>query len=317
MSKNHQKSGQKFLQRNFFFVSCGKSFMARTAKKCPKNMPAKFQGRAVFVPGFFFQQKVTQRWWTDILLPRSLSLAALLGITCCCYVFIACPRDSMANSAARSKIVKKVGRLSLSPESHRRCPVHDRDVDVYNGKNPVFLTSKALVTSFLANSFYLITEREREKDGSDVTIVSLLCWAHKRKNSVSLKAKSNFNPFSSHRWKNESFRRTGSCDFCFAKFSQVRFIKFVKYFTFGSGCTALVRTASLLHVALVRCSQSSFFSRVTITIILLHWYVNVLNAWQVCKLERRGNNVDNSIFIKALKKQKEFTLGKQVKWYKY
>ena len=34
---------------------------------------------------FFFQKKSSQRWWTDILLPRSLSLAALLWITRCCY----------------------------------------------------------------------------------------------------------------------------------------------------------------------------------------------------------------------------------------
>ena len=34
---------------------------------------------------FFSQKKGTQRWWTDILLTRSLSLAALLWITRCCY----------------------------------------------------------------------------------------------------------------------------------------------------------------------------------------------------------------------------------------
>ena len=51
------KSGQKFLQREFFFVSCGESFLARAAKKCSKNMPAKFQGRVIFVPGVFFPRE--------------------------------------------------------------------------------------------------------------------------------------------------------------------------------------------------------------------------------------------------------------------
>ena len=35
---------------------------------------------------------------------------------------------------------------------------------------------------------------------------SLLCWAHKRKNSVSFKTKSNFNPSSSHVWKLSPFK---------------------------------------------------------------------------------------------------------------
>ena len=51
---------------------------------------------------------------------------------------------------------QQVGHLSLSPESSRRGPVHDRDVDVHIGRKSVFPTSKALVTSFLAISFYVI-----------------------------------------------------------------------------------------------------------------------------------------------------------------
>ena len=41
-------------------------FLARAAKNCLKNMPAKFQGCAIFVPGVFFHKKVAQRLLTDI-----------------------------------------------------------------------------------------------------------------------------------------------------------------------------------------------------------------------------------------------------------
>ena len=40
-------------------MSCGDSFFgqARASKKCPKNMPAKFEDRATFVPGVFFSKE--------------------------------------------------------------------------------------------------------------------------------------------------------------------------------------------------------------------------------------------------------------------
>ena len=37
MSKNHPKSGQKFLQREFSLCPVENLFLARAVKKCPKN----------------------------------------------------------------------------------------------------------------------------------------------------------------------------------------------------------------------------------------------------------------------------------------
>ena len=194
MSKNHRKSGQKFLQREFFFVRVlWRIFFCQGSEEMSKNMPAKFQGRAIFQS--FLQKKVTQRWWTDILLPQSISLAALL-IACSCYVFMACPRDLMANSAARSAKTwppvtchSCLSRLGVAP-----CTI-GMSTSMSAG-NPCFLRQKLLWRHFSRSL--------------PMWFFSLLCWAHKRKNSVSFKAKSNLNPSSSHMWKNESIRRTGS-----------------------------------------------------------------------------------------------------------
>ena len=120
-------------------------FLARAAKKCPKNMPEKFQGCAIFVPGKEGHSTTMNRHSA----PRSVSLAALLRITCCCYGFMVCPRGLMAIQLLAAQ---KVGHLSLSPESPRPGP-GDRDVNVHIGRKSVSLTSKALVTSFLAISF--------------------------------------------------------------------------------------------------------------------------------------------------------------------
>ena len=53
------KKETKVFAEGIFFVSCGESFfLARAAKNCPKNMPAKFQGCANFVPGVFSKRSL-------------------------------------------------------------------------------------------------------------------------------------------------------------------------------------------------------------------------------------------------------------------
>ena len=149
MLKNHRKNGQKFLQRECFFVSCEESFFSQGSEEMSKECACKVSRLCHFRTWSFFK-KVAQRRWTDILPPRSLSRVPLLKITCCCYGFMACPRDFMA---IQLLAVQNAGHLSLSP---RRGPVHDRDVDVHIGRKSVFHTSEALVTSFLTISFYVI-----------------------------------------------------------------------------------------------------------------------------------------------------------------
>ena len=116
------------------------------------------------------------------------------------------PERFNGDSAARS--AKSWPPVSLSP----RCgPIHDRDVDVHIGMISVFLTSKALVTSFSAISMWFF---------------SLICLAHKRKILfLSNKAKSNFNPFSPHMSKTSPFEEL------------VPMKKVRQNFSFGSGCT--------------------------------------------------------------------------------
>ena len=55
VKKINEKVDKKFLQRELF-VSCGESFLAMAARKLPKNMPAKFEGCAFFVPVVFFSK---------------------------------------------------------------------------------------------------------------------------------------------------------------------------------------------------------------------------------------------------------------------
>ena len=118
--------------------------------------------------------------------------------------------------------------------SPRRGPVYDRDVDVHIGRKTVFPMSKALVTSFLAISFHMI-------------FLSSLLSAY-TKNSVSFEAKSNFNPFSSHMWKMNPFEEL------------VPTKKFVKDFTFGSGCTVQLST-SRVPVSNLQANSVKKFSR--------------------------------------------------------
>ena len=185
-----EKVDKSFCRGNFFFVSCGESFFGQGSEEMSREYACKVSRLCHFRTWSFFQKKVSQRWWTDNLLPRSLSLAALLRITCCCYGFMACPRDSMEIQLLKAQ---KVGHLSLSP----RCgPVHDWDVDVHISRKSVFLPSKALVTSFLTISFYAILRS------------SLL--SAKRKKFSFFQSQIKLQPFFFPHVKNESIRRTAS-----------------------------------------------------------------------------------------------------------
>ena len=140
---------KSFCRGNVSLFPAKNLFSARAAKKCPKNVPAKFQGCAIFVRGVFSKRSLNDDGLT-FFLPKVFPESPLLKITCCCYGFMACPRDSMA---IQLLAVQNAGHLSLSPWCG---PVHDRDVDVHIGRKCVFHTSEALVTSFLTISFYVI-----------------------------------------------------------------------------------------------------------------------------------------------------------------
>ena len=155
--------------------------------------------------------------WTDILLPRSLFLAALLRITCCCYGFMACIIVNDFNFLA--------GWTWLAFYSH------SSEARVEWAKRA------AAMWSSLTGTWQSHTHEIQ-------WLFSLLFWAHKRKNSVSFNAKSNFNPFSSHMWKMSPFEEL--------QLVPMIEIKYVKDFTFGSGCTVL-----WLHKSV---SQSVLFS---------------------------------------------------------
>ena len=153
MSKNYRKSGQKVLQREFFFVSCGEFFLARAAKKCPKNMSAKFQGRAIFVPGVF-----SKEGHSTIMDKHSSSPKSFLSRPPKNYLLLLCiygmPTRFVGGVAARSakKLAtchSRLSRLGVAP-----CTI-GMSTSITAG-NPCFSRQiKALVTSFLAISFYM------------------------------------------------------------------------------------------------------------------------------------------------------------------
>ena len=190
--KNHRKNRQKFLQREFF-VSSGESFWPGQRRYVQRIiMPEKFQSCAIFVHVFFFQEKVTQRWWTDIILPF-LSLAALLRITCWCNGFMACMGTRFdGNSVARST---KVGHLSQALAS---CTVR-----MFIGRKPVCLTSSSCdVISpdlFLFDSDLFSVERINE-------------------NFSFFQSQIKLQPYFLPRVKNESIQRTGSYENIWSKF---------------------------------------------------------------------------------------------------
>ena len=115
---------------------------------------------------------------------------------------MACLRDSMAIQLLAAD---KVDPLSLSPESSRRGPVQ------WSGcRRPYW---QGIRVSYVKKLMW-----RHFSQSLSMWFFSLLCWPHKRKNSVSFKAKSNFNPFFSPNLKYESIRRTGSYEKSSSKF---------------------------------------------------------------------------------------------------
>ena len=122
-------------------------FLARAAKKYPKNMPAKFQGGAIFVPGAFSKRRSLNDDGNTFFFPEVFPWPPSLESLAVAMNFRHAHAIRWRFSCSQAQ---KVGHLSLSP---RRGPVHDRDVDVHICRKSVFLASKALVTSFFADLF--------------------------------------------------------------------------------------------------------------------------------------------------------------------
>ena len=180
------------MQREFFFVSCRESFLGQGSEEMSKEHACKVSRQCHFCTWSFFQKKVTQRWWTDILLPRSISL--LISRPPWNYLLLLCiygmPTwfDGEFSCSQRKKLAtchSRLCRLGVAP-----CTI-GMSTSISAG-NPWFLRQKLLWRHFSRSL--------------SMRFFSLLCWAHKRKKSVSFKAKSNFNPFSSHMWKMSLFK---------------------------------------------------------------------------------------------------------------
>ena len=170
---------------------------------CKVSRPCHFRTQS------FFPKEVTQWWWTDMLLPRRLFLAALLKITCCCYVFMACPRDSMANSAAHSAKswppITLAWVASARPRDKLGCRRPFRqETRVSHVKSSCDVISRDL---FLCDSSLFSVERKNEK----------LQFPSKPNQTSTL-----FLP---------------TCEKWVHSKNWLLWTKFVKYFTFGSGCT--------------------------------------------------------------------------------
>ena len=191
MSKDHPKSGQKFFQREFFFVSCRESFFGQGSEEMSKEHACKVSRQCHFCTWSFFRKKVTQRRWTDILLPRSISL--LISRPPWNYLLLLCiygmPTrfDGEFSCSQRKKLAtcqSRLCRLGVAP-----CTI-GMSTSISAG-NPCFLRQSSCdVISrnlFLCDSSFFSVERINEKK------------------SVSFKTKSNFNPFSSHTWKMSLF----------------------------------------------------------------------------------------------------------------
>ena len=112
------KVGKSFCRGNFSLYPAD-NFFSQGSEEMSKEYAWKVSRLCRFCTWSFSQSKITQQWWTDILLPRSLSLAALLRITCCCYGFMSCPRDSMAiqrfSCSQGKKLVTCHSRLGVAP----------------------------------------------------------------------------------------------------------------------------------------------------------------------------------------------------------
>ena len=219
MSKNYRKNGQTFLQRECFFVSCEESFFGQGSAEMSKECTCKVSRLCHFRTCGFFEKKVTRRRWTDTLLPRSLSWVPLLLL----WIY-GMPMQFYGDSAARSaKRWPPVTLASARPRARSGCRrPYRQEICVSYVKSSCDVISHDL---FLCHSSLSSVERLNKKiqflskPNQTSTLLLPTCenWVHS-KNWFLCK-------------------------------------KFVKDFTFGSGCTV----ATTSRIAAPKRNQAWFF----------------------------------------------------------
>ena len=256
MSKNHRKSGQKFLQteREFFFVSCGDSFfLVRPGQR--RNVQKICLQSFKTLP-FSFLEFLPKEGHSTMMDRHSSSPKSFLGRPrppwnhlLLLWIY-GMPARFDGNSAARS--AKSWPPVTLASPWRRarsgcRRP-YQQEVHVSYVKSFCDVISRDL---FLCDSpLFSVCWNE-----------SCCCWAHKRKNSVSFKAKSNFN----------LFRPT--CEKWVHSKNWFLWEKFVKYFTFGSGCTVRLPWQKKKTATTIMHKIRTLFLSRTIMRLLQWWFL--------------------------------------------
>ena len=218
-----EKMDKSFCRGNVSLFPAKNLFSARAAKKCPKNVPAKFQGCAIFVRGVFSKRSLNdagQTFFLPEVFPESPSLKTLAVAMDLWHAHAILWRFSCLQCKT---LATCHSRLGAAP-----CTI-GMSTSISAG-NLCFIRQKLLWRHFSRSL--------------SMWFFSLLCWALKWKNSVSFKSKSNFNPSSSYMWKLSPFKEL------------VPVKKFVKDFTFGGGCTV----ATTSRIAAPKAQSSLFFS---------------------------------------------------------
>ena len=137
------------------------------------------------------------------------------------------------DSAARSP--QKLATCHFRLSRLGVAPVHDRDVDVHIGRISVFLTSKALVTSFLTISFCVISLSSFERINAKIQFLTK---------------------------PNQTSTSLPTCEKWVHSKNWFLWKKFIKYFPFDSGCTVHYKVTywqSLKVGYIANFGQKSFF----------------------------------------------------------
>ena len=178
-----EKVDDSFCRWNFAACLLENIFWLGQRDNLPRIPPAEFQSCVIFIAGVFFQRKVVWQWWADAFCPRSISLAAVLRITCCCHQFL-WHGASAAQSASLHGKMKAACHTRLGTGAacarlrfRRLCR---REIRVSDVKSPCDVTFHDL---FLRDSSLLSAKHLMEK------------------NPVSFETKSNFNALFFHKWK--------------------------------------------------------------------------------------------------------------------
>ena len=246
LSKNHQKGGRKYLQSEFALclvqniVFLAISGNVNISQECAWKVSKLCHYRS----WSFFQKKVVRRWWRDAVHPRSISLAALLRITWCCYEFYSMPTWFSGVSAARSRLCVKA-TCQRSPQ-HQRGFMHDCDVNVPHrlspAGSPCFWHQKLLWRHFSRSLNFYVT-------------FYLLWWAPKGK-------KISFSWSQIKLWcfiflfvKNEFNRRTGSNE---KSSSKILLLVAVALYIYGSVLPCVYHDQALFHLACHSSGNSRF-----------------------------------------------------------